>query len=570
MVKHRCMGCMQEYDGTLNACPYCAYPKNIVQNEPYCLPEGTILDDKYMIGKVLGSGSFSITYIAWDFNANRKIVIKEYFPKTLASRMLGQPELNSYDGEKSKQFESGLLAFVDEANNLKNISQSLEGIVKTLDVFIENSTAYSVTEYIDGISLDQVLKKSNLPWDDVIQIMAPLLKSMAVLQENSIVCYNISPDNIIMTRDKKVKLLGFGSSKFATGGATMDFSLVTKTGFSPIEMYRDGISPESSIDVYSLAAVIYYAVTGNIPASAVERNANDDLQSPLEMGIRVPKNVNTAIMNALNVNAKYRTKDCATFLEELNSVGEVRRILAIKEKEDTGKISKKTKAIIISVAVIVIALIAGIVFATTSINSQSNNKNIQTIGQLEEKSKDEVLAKLEEMNIEYKIVGTEESANVKEGEELIAWQSVDKSTAIKDIKVIELKVAKAPVERGKVPDLSALTKSEAIAALKKAGFNNYKFEKRENTQYKNGLVCAQSVSAGSSLEIEKQIVIYIAKNETTVAATVVRTTSAPAYTTTTTTKAQSNNTKAHATKAQSNNTKERPAKNNDDDSQDEF
>lgn len=525
MKKYRCMGCMQEYDSNLSACPNCAYPQNVIQNEPYCLSEGTLLDNRYIIGRVLGSGSFSVTYLAWDTESKKKIVIKEYFPKTLASRMLGQQELNSYDGEKSKQYESGLLAFVDEANHLKNLSQSLDGVAKTLDVFIENSTAYSITEYIDGISLDQVLQKSKLPWEDVIQFMNPLLNSMTVLQEHSMVCYNISPDNIIMTRDKKVKLLGFGSSKFATGGATMDFNLVTKTGYSPIEMYRDGITPESSIDVYSLAAVIYYAVTGIVPPSSVERVADDSLQSPLELGIHVPKNVNTAIMNALNVNAKYRTKDCATFLDELNSVGEVRRILAIKEKEETGKMSKKTKAIIISVAVVVVAVIAGIVFAATGINSNSNNDNVKTLENYQNVEKDTALKQLEELGIEYQVIGTEELNGVKKDTEVIAWQSVEPQTPIDEIKSINIKIAKAPIEKGKVPDLSALTKGEAIAALKKAGFTNYKFEAKENNQYKQGLVCDQSVDAGKNVAVDTKIVVYTAKNVTTATTAVKKTSS---------------------------------------------
>ena len=305
----------------------------------------------------------------------------------------------------------------------------------------------------------------------------------------------------------------------------MDFNLVTKTGYSPIEMYRDGITPESSIDVYSLAAVIYYAVTGIVPPSSVERVADDSLQSPLELGIHVPKNVNTAIMNALNVNAKYRTKDCATFLDELNSVGEVRRILAIKEKEETGKMSKKTKAIIISVAVVVVAVIAGIVFAATGINSSSGNESSQLIANYEDKDKEEVIKELDELGIKYHIVGREEKDGVEKGKEIIAWQSVAPNTEIKDIKEIELKVAVPSVERGKIPNLSALTKGEAITALKKAGFTNYKFEAKENNQYKQGLVCDQSVDAGKNVAVDTKIVVYTAKNVTTATTAVKKTSS---------------------------------------------
>lgn len=506
---------MLEYDASMSVCPYCAYPKTGVPSEPYYLSEGTLLDGKYTIGKVLGNGSFSITYLAWDNESQQKIVIKEYFPKTLASRISGQNEINAYDGEKSKQFEKGLMAFVEEASNLKKLTQSLDGIVKTLDVFVENSTAYSITEYIDGISLDRVLSKSRLPWEDVIQIMTPLLQSLSVLQNNSIVCYNISPDNIIMTRDKKVKLLGLGASKFATGGATMDFSLVTKAGFSPIEMYRDALAADNSIDTYSLAAVIYYAVTGVIPQGAVERVSDDKLVSPLELGIHVPKNVNTAIMNALNVSPKYRTKDCSAFFEELNSIGEVQRIFEIKQKEETGSMSKKTKLIIASVAVLVAAVIAAIVFATVHVDSSSANKNDDTLPNFVDMEKDEAEKKLKELNIEYQFCDPQELATVEKGKEIVAAQNVEAGTPIKEVKKIELKIAIPLVERGKMPYLSALTKDDAVNALKKAGFKNYSFDTRTTNTYKEGAVCGQSIKGGKTVALETEIVVYIAKAEVT-------------------------------------------------------
>ncbi len=536
MGKYRCMGCMAEYNDTKSICPNCAYEKDSPQEEPYCLSTETVLDGRYIVGKALSVGAFGITYIAWDYKEGCKAVIKEYFPKDFASRMPGQNELNTYDGEKSRQFESGLRAFIEEYTNLTSLSQNLDGIVKTKRIFIENSTAYAVMEYIDGISLDKVIAQGKMPWQDVIQIMQPILMSLCFIHKNGLVNYNISPDNIIMTRDKKVKLLSSGSSKFATVGNNKNLNLIVKSGYSPVEMYRDDLKVGACIDVYSIAAVIYYAITGVAPQSAIERADKDELQWPSKLGVNIPLNVETAIMNALNVNSKFRTADCQKFLDELKSDKPVNRIVELKKKEDTGKISKKLKTIISIISVLVVILIAGIVLMQTDIVSFKSKTD--AFPELKGYTIEQVEDILERYDIDYEIIGTLEVENAKEG--TIVWQSIEpnaKITGDESMKSVQLKIAEMEIEKedkssekAVMPNLIARTEASAKQALSAAGFDNYQIVKKERSDFAEGLVCDQSVEAGKKINKSENIIIYVAEHKNTTkarAATVKHTTRKP-------------------------------------------
>ena len=526
MDKIRCLGCMQEYDDNMDICPVCGAPKKFRQKEPYYLPAGTVLEGKYLIGKAFSSSKFSITYMAYDLPNDKKVVIKEYFPTDLASRMPGQVELNTYDGERAKQFEAGLVAFIEESQNLMQLSDSIDGIANFLDVFIDNSTAYSVVEYIDGIALSEVLKNGALPWNDLVQVMDPLLNSMVVIHKAGIVNYNISPDNIIMTRDKKVKLLSFGGSKLATSGANINLSVITKSGYSPVEMYKEDISFEPSADVYSIAAVMYYAITGVVPANAVERSNSDLLESPLAMGIKLPVNVNNAIMNALNVNRKHRTQNCEDFLAELHSKSEVKRVVEEKKKEYSGKLSKRSIIIIALISVIAIAAIIGIgVTMKTVLNRNVEPETkISEIGSyvgkdLNDETLEEELDSLKESGIKI-VYEYEIDENQDKNTKIIRIQKTvpENETKIENIKKLILRVTIPPIQ---MPNLIGNTKAQARKKLVSLGISedNIVFKNKKTNDYADGKICAQSVKKNKKItDINKTIVLYVAENYTTTTA----------------------------------------------------
>ena len=74
-----CMGCMEEHNG-IGPCPHCGLVQENYEVKFYQLVPGTILNGKYLVGKVMGEGGFGITYIGYDLNLQIKVAIKEYFP----------------------------------------------------------------------------------------------------------------------------------------------------------------------------------------------------------------------------------------------------------------------------------------------------------------------------------------------------------------------------------------------------------------------------------------------------------------------------------------------------------
>lgn len=513
MANIKCLNCMGEFDNCeTTICPYCGYDQNSGKKEEYHLQPGYILKDRYLIGRSIGAGGFGVTYIAWDNVFDKKVAIKEYFPSDFATRIQGTTEVCAYDGEKTYQYEAGLKSFVEEAMRLAKLNQ-LPNIVHIYDSFVYNCTAYIIMDYVEGKTLKDILKERGpLPYEEVIKYVVPVLNVLQKVHEEGIIHRDIAPDNIKVNGDE-VTLLDFGAARNATTGNSKSLSVIVKSGYAPEEQYRSRGDQGPWTDVYAMAAVIYHLITGKLPIESIERSVKDELKTPTQLGFPIPQGVENALMNALNVKAEYRIQTAKEFADALSGAIEVERVI-VKPKEDAGKLSKKAKIIIASVAVIAVVLIITIVASTVNINNASSYDG-EVLPSFVNQEKEIAFDELEKYGIEYQIDGTLELNGVSKDTELIAWQSVEPQTPIDEVKNIVIKIAKAPIEKGKIPDLSALTKEKAIAALKKAGFTNYKFEVKENNKYKQGLVCDQSVNPGKNVAVDTEIVVYTAKNTTT-------------------------------------------------------
>lgn len=424
MSEVRCMDCMQVYDESMSVCPHCGHRRNQPKKELYYLNEETILAGRYLSGKVMSEDSFGITYIAWDLLEECKVVIKEYLPKDCATRNMSQDEVVPYDGEKGARFADGLAAYLETAEGLISVSDNVEGIVRIKDSFIENSTGYYVMEYLDGVSLSEVLKGGKMRWNDVISILTPMMVSLQRIHDVELGNYNISPDNIVMTRSHEVKLRGFESVNLNDEENRKQKKATTE--FSAYEMYQTDGRIDARADVYSLAAVIYYAVTGVKPPLAVDRYAKDTLEPPSKLKVNLPGNVETALLNALNVEPKYRTRSVSTFLDEIHSEAPVKRINPPKRKADTGRLSKKAKAIIAAAAAVTVCAVVGIFvflsFAGNNVNSKT--VTVPDFTKYNIYSDEKIInQKLKKLNAELEKLGvTKISARLSQG------QQVDKTT----------------------------------------------------------------------------------------------------------------------------------------------
>lgn len=365
----RCMGCMEEFDEALDTCPHCGYKRGTPPKEAYHLPPETILSGRYIIGRVLGFGGFGVTYIGWDCVLEHKVAVKEYLPSDFSTRVPGETEVSVFDGEMGEQFEAGLHSFIDEAHRLAQFNHE-DGIVHIYDAFAENSTAYIVMEYLDGETLGDLLKREGkIPYGQAIQYMLPVLRALQSVHDIGIIHRDIAPDNIFLTKNGKVKLIDFGASRYATTLHSKSLSVILKPGYAPEEQYRSrGVQGPYS-DIYACCATLYRAITGIVPEEALERKANDTLKPPSKLGVDLPKPIETAILNGLNVRSENRIQSAKELADALSGEIEVMPIKEVQIKEDVGKWKKRHKILAASSAA---AVLTAVILAVTGVFGIAN------------------------------------------------------------------------------------------------------------------------------------------------------------------------------------------------------
>ena len=307
-----CLGCMKELNNGETKCPACSFSLEQYNQErsSRALLPGTILAGKYLLGKVQGEGGFGITYLAWDLNKEEKIAIKEYFPLELAYRdtILTQTEyISASGGEKRSYYEKGLERFGEEAQNLLKFNW-LSGIVSIKDFFHENNTAYIVMEYLDGMTLSQILQNGGgaIQWKRVLDMMRPVLEALAVIHEYQIIHRDISPDNIIVSDNRqRVTLIDFGAARLQTGNETKSMSITLKHGYAPIEQYQSRGKQGPWTDVYAVCATMYHLMSGRRPASAAERMGSA-LTPLVSMPLQIPQQISDVISRGMEMKSSDR------------------------------------------------------------------------------------------------------------------------------------------------------------------------------------------------------------------------------------------------------------------------
>lgn len=317
-VKNICPACFSDLgsDGICSKCKLSA--KNIV-NPPPSLPTYTMLNGRYVVGKQLGSGGFGITYVGRDMGRSRKVVIKEFFPRGFAVRENDGPKINVQNPDSVSAYNHWFNAFISEAKILMQI-KDLHGVVKLLDFFEANNTAYIITDFLDGKSLYSHLCSNGyrLSCEQALNILRPVLESLEILHEHGVIHKDISPENILIVENKYVKLIDFGAAQLYKLKTTDKPYSVLKTGYSPIEMYQAGkYSQGPWSDVYQIAATLYHCITGYIPLSADERIKEDKLALPSKLGFKVPPKTEAALMKGLAILPQNRYQSIAEFMKSL-------------------------------------------------------------------------------------------------------------------------------------------------------------------------------------------------------------------------------------------------------------
>ncbi|MBQ2904661.1 MAG: PASTA domain-containing protein [Clostridia bacterium] len=514
--QRRCLGCMELYSEEYEVCPYCGYTiEEEVENALHMFP-GTVLYDKYIIGRVIGYGGFGVTYLAWDTVLQIKVAIKEYLPSEFSTRAAGQTQITVFSGDKTKQFNDGMEKFIDEAKRLAKF-RSENGIVKIFDSFGENGTAYIAMEYLQGETLAERLEREKtIPIEESIQMLMPIIESLNKVHDEGIIHRDIAPDNIFLTNKGEVKLIDFGASRYATTSRSRSLTVIIKPGFSAEEQYRSRGDQGPHTDVYSVGACLYKMITGQAPPDAMERRAlfeknGRDMLVPIKKFIKdIDPRRENAIYNALNIRIEDRTPDMISLAGELLSEEPVK-----KRRSGIKKIDPLTWPLWAKIGIptgLVAAITLCVLFAFGIIGPKSDLETRfvvpegQTLipnvvaGTLEDAK-----SKLKAENLNWQIAGKVISTVIDR--DLVLRQEPDAFNVVDHGTVIDIIISDGH-GMGTVPDVIGLTIELATEKLKEAGYTVKTVEESSDI-YASGAVIAQEYEAGTMLEKDNEIQLTV-------------------------------------------------------------
>ena len=311
----------------LEYCPYCMSP--VKPGEPCgtCkltagsytpaarhLPPGTVLQGRYLLGRVLGEGGFGITYIGRDLVLGLKVAVKEYFPADKATRDAGtSTDVSSYMGNSSSLYLRGKANFLREAQTIARLDRQ-PNIVSVKDFFEANNTAYIVMEYIDGTTFKDLVDQrgGKLPAWELLHLIEPMFGALSAIHGLGLIHRDISPENLMLEQGT-VRLLDFGCAReSANGDATM--TIMLRHGYAPLEQYQSSSEGQGEwTDIYALSATIYYCITGKKPPQAMDRLLEDGLVPPRKLGVDLTERQEKALLKGLSVLPRARFRSAEEF-----------------------------------------------------------------------------------------------------------------------------------------------------------------------------------------------------------------------------------------------------------------
>lgn len=500
-----------------SVCPFCGSTlSDSAPKEAYHLTPGiTLKSGRYIVGRAVGYGGFGVTYAGFDTVLEKRVAIKEYLPSELATRYPGTRSLSVFnDGDSTTQFEKGLSGFVSEAQRLAKFS-SVPGIVSIYDTFRENDTAYLVMELLDGETLKAyIAKKGKLSYDETMKIILPVLGALQQVHKEGIIHRDISPDNIFLTTDGQVKLLDFGAARYANVNASKSLSVILKPGYAPPEQYRSKGAQGSWSDVYAVGATIYRMLTGIVPEESMERAAKDNLKLPSRLGVKLPKNGETAIMNALNINAQNRVQTAAELESMLLGTTKAIRI----EEKQNGKAWMLPKwlkwtacGIVAAGMLFVILLLTGAIKLGKNAWVSNEVSNSIAAPNLVGDEIESARKKLDEYNagLEISIVSAEYDDLIPAG--TIQSQIPEYGTIINkntSIEVILSRGKEEDIASGAVPFLLGISMDEAERQLRELGYE-VTITERHDQIYAKGTACETNPEANTALEQGETVELVI-------------------------------------------------------------
>jgi serine/threonine protein kinase len=225
------------------------------------LREGTKLQGgKYLIQSALGNGGFGVTYRAQHSKLRQDVVIKEFYPQSMASRG-ADGGLVPRPGQEML-VAHGVKTFVNEGRSIANVNHP--NVVRVNDFFEENRTGYLVMPYVPSVTLRALLNEAGpMPEDNVRQLIGRLVSALRAVHKQGVYHLDLKPENVLVTPRQEPILIDFGAARVAARRGQLaepDGPQSLTLAYAPPELlYGEPAGPTT--DLFELALVAYELLT---------------------------------------------------------------------------------------------------------------------------------------------------------------------------------------------------------------------------------------------------------------------------------------------------------------------
>ncbi|WP_350344887.1 Stk1 family PASTA domain-containing Ser/Thr kinase [Proteinivorax tanatarense] len=475
---------------------------------------GQKLANRYHIIEKIGSGGMAVVYKARCTLLNRIVAVK-----VLKNQFIHDQEL--------------VRRFRREAQASAGLSHP--NIVGIYDVGQDKDNYFIVMEYVAGQTLKDYIKDSKLNPNEALNFAKNICKALKHAHDNSIIHRDIKPQNILLTKEKHVKVTDFGIAKAVNNDQTLTMQntntvLGSVHYFSPEQAKGNYAGVQS--DIYSLGIVMYEMLTGNLPfegdspISIAIKHIQEPIKPIIELDNDMPMGVSNIVKKAVTKNKDLRYKSAEELLNDIRSwlnygevdietteeVDQTQRFSmgeidnkSLDEKNEEPKQKKKKsltkgKKILISLLVLVVFIGGGYALTRRALYVPE-----VTVPNVEGLSLSEAIYELEELGLEYIIEG-EEHNNMPTNH--VLYQSPSAGAARREGREVSLVLSLGP-QYIDVPDVVGESERGAINTLSESGFEVEVNREYDNT-VESGKVISQS-PRGGSLQREETVSILISE-----------------------------------------------------------
>lgn len=537
-IDNLCMNCFEQLKSG-SVCQACSYDNDTVVDTMYIQPK-TILNERYVVGTVIEHVSDSCVYNGYDTQLDTVVEIREFLPKGIANRLEGNKDVHVRERYRAS-FENYKQSFLKLWRTIIKM-RGYSAVIPTYDVFEENGTAYAVCDKIRSMTLREFLLRSpdgNILWEQARIMFMPVLTTLEALHSNGIIHGSITPDNLLLCPDGKVRLKGFSIAEANNISSDLEFN--ANEGYTALEQYDNKHKMCPATDIYAFSACIFRALVGQNPPDSKLRETNDKLMIPNTIAENIPTYVIKALGGGLQIYPERRTQSVNDFREQLNASPNV--VVANAPEKETQEEKKQTPEnkeseyqdylraqqkkkksnapkIIIAVLVVLIAVaaVAGVLIVRNGglLNQDETTTtpvSVATYTVPDFTSQGYTQSDIQNngtWNKQFKITfNSDYSKDVEEG--IVFKQSIQQGETVDEGTEIILTVSKG-VKTEIIPDVGGLTEKEARETLEKLGFTVTTVEIYNDDNHTEGTVKASygvAPSVGEEVAVGEEVIIQV-------------------------------------------------------------